>query len=264
MRSCRFFFLIASVSCASGRDPLAATAGEPLAASAEARPAVSVPDAALAPNTASAPASASRPRDEQPKPSAPYDLTATGEPPAGVPAAAYASLFAPSASWKLSGTLKHTYNDGKPVSTSKRFRAQCKTSAVVRLRWGVRATITCDEDLPPAGSTNLIAGEWFATEHGLYHLVEIPAGGPVLDAEALIFPPTPVARKEEKKDPGMEGFFSSLSVTQEKGGWCFLLTTSMGDDGWQGVCIDPKRGIVSGSYGWAGGSSDEVEFKVEK
>lgn len=250
-------------ACASGPDPeVPAASGDAAAASASADGATTA-STALATIAASATAGAAAPIDAQPQPGAPYDLTATGEPPAGVPAAAYASLFDPKASFRIEGTLVHTHNDGKPVRTSSRFRTQCRTSALVRLRWGLHATIACD-DLPQAGSTNLVAGEWFATAHGLYHLSEIPSRGPVLDAESLILPATPVARREEKKDPGMEGFFSSLSVHEEKGAWCYLLSTAMGDEGWQGVCIDAKRGIVSGSYGWAGGSSDEVEFKVGK
>jgi hypothetical protein len=94
-----------------------------------------------------------------------------GEPPAGVPAPACATLFEANRSWKLTGKLDHSRSDEKPKKTSKSFTST--------------------------------------------------------------------------------------------GAWCFELTMSAGDDGWQTVCLDAKRGFVSGKYGWAGGSSDEVTFTAK-
>lgn len=198
------------------------------------------------------------------KPPAPLSLTAqtSGSPPAGVPAPLYASLFEIKKSWKISGEKKHSHTDDKPVSTKSRFSASCQVISVESHTWGVWSTVSC-KGLPEAGSTNLLAGHWFATERGLFHVDDLGSAGPVLDDGALVLSVAPKAEEKEEKDPEMEGFFSKRRVYQEKGAWCFELVFAGGDEGWHGVCVDDRRGFVSGNYGWAGGSSDEVTFTAK-
>lgn len=232
------------------------TARAPASAQPSATAVVAAPSQAP---TASATASAAP--AEKPAPLSLAVQTA-GSPPAGVPAPIYASLFEIKKSWKISGEKKHSHNDGKPVTTKSKINAVCQVVSVENHTWGVWSTVAC-KDLPEAGSTNLLSGQWFATERGLFHLEAIDATGPVLDDGALVLPAIPKAEEKVEKDPEMEGFFSKRRIYQEKGAWCFELTFAGGDDGWQGVCVDEKRGFVSGNYGWAGGSSDEVTFTAK-
>ncbi len=233
---------------------------EPTALSSpEQRPLTDPPGTASASSTV-APASASASAPPLPNKPAPLSLGLTaGAPPAGVPSALYASLFEIKRSWKLSGEKKHSHTEDKPVNTKVKFSATCQVISVESYTWGVWSQVSC-KDLPDAGSTNLLAGHWFATERGLFHLEDIGAGGLVLEHEALVLPTVPKAEQKEEKDAEMEGFFSKRRVYQEKAAWCVEFIFAGGDEGWHGVCIDEKRGFVSGNYGWAGGSSDEVTF----
>lgn len=258
-----------SVACgADGKAPgeIGRTHDPAIEAAVTAEEPASARSAATAPTTTPAPAptvsaAASAPAS---KPPAPLSLTVqtSGSPPAGVPAPLYASLFEVKKSWKISGEKKHSHTDDKPVNTKSKLSASCQVVSVESHTWGVWSTVAC-KDLPEAGSTNLLAGHWFATERGLFHFDALDAAGPVLDDGALVLPATPKAEEKEEKDPEMEGFFSKRRVYQEKGAWCFELVFAGGDEGWHGVCVDEKRGFVSGNYGWAGGSSDEVTFTAK-
>lgn len=240
-----------------------------------------VPSEPRAPSAAEAPSHASSLAVGQPAPtasaatppsaSAPgtpatpsVDLTAKGSSPAGVPAAAYASLFTASKRWAITGTVERTgpWDDGPGKTTRTAFKAACAVASVESFTWGQLAMVEC-EDLPEAGSVPLLAGAWIATSEGLFWLGERPASTAAeLAPGALVLTPQPVAGAEEKKEADT-GFFSRREVTRARGGWCFDAMDAAGDEGWHGVCLDAARGFASGSYGWAGGSSAEVTFDAK-
>jgi hypothetical protein len=189
-------------------------------------------------------------------------LATKGEPPPGLPAAPYAALFEVGRRWKISGTLKHggTSDDGKPVQTSRKFTAACEIAEVERYVWGLRARTAC-KDLPQIAAEDLVLGHWFALPDGLYHLRELPPSGAVeLPPTQRVFPTPIAASLREERDAEMEGALSRWRTFEQRGAWCYEQVTAAGDEAWHEVCISAQAGLVSGSYGWAGGSSDEVEF----
>ena len=262
-------FLLLSLSSACGPqgktpDEIGRSHEHPTAAEEPAPAPPTATSASAAAPTLAATASAAAsdtPAAKQPAPLS-FGPETSGSPPAGVPAPLYAALFELKKTWKISGERKHSHYDGKPVNTKSKVSATCTVASVERRTWGAWSTVSC-KDLPAAGSTNLLEGHWFATDRGLFHLTELGSAGTVLGDDALVLPAIPKAEEATKKDAEMEGFFSKREVHQEKGAWCFNLTFAGGDEGWHGVCIDEKRGFVSGNYGWAGGSSDEVTFTAK-
>jgi hypothetical protein len=190
-------------------------------------------------------------------------LATKGEPPPGVPAAPYAALFEVGRRWKLSGTKKHggTRDDGSPLETSRAFSASCEVAEVERYVWGLRARTAC-RDLPQIAAEDLVLGHWFALPEGLYFRRELGTGGALALAPTdRLFPmPLEAASREEREE---EGFLSTWRTFQEGGAWCYEQVTAAGDEAWHRVCVAEKVGLVSGSYGWAGGSSDEVEFRAK-
>lgn len=239
-------------------DPASASAP---AVTATPEPALSSPaptSTAAATSTATARPSASS-SPEKPATQS-VDLNASGEPPAGVPAAAYAALFDPSASWKLSGTKEHSSEMKKE---KKGFKATCKVARVTRHSFGVRSTIAC-VGLPQAGSINHVEGDWVATPSGLYHLGSDAKGIVELSDERMIVENPPRAAKhvggDEGGDGGPDGSFER-ERTVDKGRTCFSESSALGDEGWSKVCLDTS-GFVSGQFGWAGGASEDVVFNV--
>ncbi len=186
------------------------------------------------------------------------DLSASGEPPAGVPAAPYAALFDTSATWKLSGTKEHA-SEGK--KDKKKFKATCKVARVTRHPFGVRATIECS-GLPQAGSINHVEGDWVATPKGLFHLGTDAKGTVELGEDRLMVYNPPRADKQVEGDEGGDGGPDGSVVrerTIDKGQTCFSESSAIGDEGWSKICLDPS-GFTSGQFGWAGGATEDVVF----
>ncbi len=195
-----------------------------------------------------------------PLPPKSLDLTANGAPPGTVPAPAYAVLFDTKKSWKLSATRERQGGD-QPTKARTKHTIDCKVAEVARYSWGVRARVNC-KDMPAAGSTNLVEGNWFATSGGLYHSSQPLTSTLLLEEATFVLPPSPKPETKEEKDPEMEGFGSKRRVFQEKSAWCLEHMSWGGDEGWHSVCLDANSGFVSGSYGWAGGMTEEVKFTV--
>jgi hypothetical protein len=188
-------------------------------------------------------------------------LGPAGDPPAGVPAALYASLFEETRAWKLSGTIKHSSFDDRPRHSKESFKATCRVASVGRFSWGMMSEITC-KDLPSVSTVDPLTGFWFATAEGLYRATERPgAGGFEVTEQSLIFTASPVASKKEEKEP--DGSFGLLRTVEPRGkGWCMEEASWGGDEGWSGRCLLPGVGFTSGRWGWAGGSTHEAEFQA--
>jgi hypothetical protein len=106
-----------------------------------------------------------------------------------------------------------------------------------------------------------LAGYWLATAAGLFHAREEPVTPPVLDENLLVLQAKPAALSHERTlDVGGERF----TIEAQAGGYCASHMSWSGDESWTKVCIVQGKGFVSGSWGWAGGSTHESEFVATK
>ncbi len=194
----------------------------------------------------------------------PAPTTTTPKPKLAV-SALYAALFELERAWALTGVGKHSHWDDTAaanVTTTTTWSATCKVSEVRTFSWGLASAVQCD-DMPEQGIQNPVSGWWAATAAGLYFL-----GGeaPTATAPALSRPvlePSPTEKDVEEHGADGPDFGSRFTVSREEQAWCSMDISWGGDEGWTKVCIAPGAGFVSGTYGWAGGSSEEHEFSAE-
>lgn len=197
-------------------------------------------------------------------PTARLDASSSGATePAFAPPELYASLFVEGRSWKIKGRRADAHmEENGSVESSGAFIARCVVARVARAAWGVSSVVTC-ADLPDTGSRSLLAGHWYATPRGLFHIDEEPRGVLPPEDATLVLLASPVPKIETTTDRDMPDFGSKLRVFAQGPAWCHDHTDWGGDEAWNAVCIEPKKGFVSGNYGWAGGSSHEVTFTAE-
>lgn len=238
---------------ACGAHPIMPVVATPPATSAAAtEPA---PIAPPAPSAIEAP-----PETSPPLTTAPTRSTAAlGEPPPGVPAALYAGLFEKGRGWRLVGKEKHGSYDTRPRSTQAAFQARCAVKTVQRMTWGVMSEIAC-EGFPSIPSDDPLSGVWIATADGLFHPQEQPKGPFEPGKHDLVIESAPKAVAKESREPKEPQFGSLRKVVRRGAGWCADDSSWGGDEGWRGICLDPKAGITAGRWGWAGGSTHEAEF----
>ncbi|HEU4533088.1 MAG TPA: hypothetical protein VFS00_03185 [Polyangiaceae bacterium] len=243
---------------------VAATVAGCASAPAGPAPATSAAERRSPPSTsASAPAAApvAAPAPSPVVPDGALDLTTPGEPPPAVPAAPYARLFASEQAWQVAGTNKKSYFDGAPRRSSSAIRGTCRVTEVTSFGWGLRGKIAC-EGLS-GGVADPFTGTWFATREGLYRGPLDHAGGSVLRSElrfVIAAAPAPAKKKEALADEPDQGLLRE--VRRKGNGWCVDETSWGADEGWEGVCFEPSVGFTAGTWGWAGGSTDDSKVTV--
>lgn len=186
-----------------------------------------------------------------------------GAPP--VPAAHYAALFQPGATWTYEVKTRSQAPDD-PERTGDGVvagsaRVVCKVEEVHPVVGGLASRIACDDSLGYQDSVTA-EGVWIATARGLWHAAEMPAadGAPSLPEDQMVLSshPTP-----DKQETGSESSGSSRTLSKEGDAWCKVVSLWGGDESWSSVCIGPG-GVVSGESGTAGGSVHEVSFTLVK
>ena len=179
--------------------------------------------------------------------------------PTGV-AALFAPLFENGRVFKLRVTTTVTQLDVEPIPKKVRD-ASCTVAEVASLPWGATSTIHCEGLGDDEDAQIPLFGRWAATSKGLYRLHGGIDGPASLGDDMLILPTSPKPSVVKKADKDMpEGFGSKVEIKKKGDAWCHHGYSYGGDDGWSSICLSPKIGMVSGSFGWAGGSTHENEI----
>jgi hypothetical protein len=171
----------------------------------------------------------------------------------------YAALFEAGRSWTYQVETTHTIPDEPPDVETALVR--CKVAGTGAFDGGTWSQIDCDGDF---GQQQPVAGVWVADARGLYRLDAAPGTAAELDPEYLRMPATPEATSEDIiDDPFGDGPqpIGSRSVSPAGEGWCFALTTEVGDAAWDEQCFGPE-GITNGTVGWSGGSDHETRYEL--
>jgi hypothetical protein len=171
----------------------------------------------------------------------------------------YAALFEPGKSWTYHVETTHSIPDEPP--DVEKVMVRCKVAGTGAFDGGTWSQIDCDGDF---GQQQPVAGVWVADARGLYRLDAAPGTAAELDPAYLRMPAAPEASSEDIiDDPFGDGPqpIGSRSVSQEGDGWCFELTTEVGDAAWDEQCFGPE-GIVKGAVGWSGGSDHETKYEL--
>jgi hypothetical protein len=223
---------------------------------------VDVPPAAPAPPP---PAATPAPPAAKPPPPA-------AEPPPGpiadpsparpkAPSAVYAELFVKGRKWVLTGESIHSSFGQMGPDEKSSWEATCVVDETRELDWALATHLDCSSD---AGDVSQrIGGWWLATVVGLFYVGELPATARALGASELVLPAAPKERLHESAEDPRVGGTSTLAVSHDGQAWCVREADSIGDESWRTICIEPGKGIVSGNWGWAGGSSIEHTFTAK-
>lgn len=187
--------------------------------------------------------------------------------PAPLPAH-YAAMFDKGKTWVYDWSLvtfgAEDEKTGKPTHLTERGKVTCKVAEVTRRGGATVAHITCDQDL---GRKFLVAGDWAATDKGLWRIGEASDADAIRDA--LKEPPTiegqpKVGEKithvdlfDKKHDTIVTGIRESAKIK----GWCAYEDSSNADpDGGRVVtCFAQGIGIQSG-YDDVGGTLNKLEY----
>ena len=179
--------------------------------------------------------------------------------------ALYAPLFERGHEWQLRVDSTNGYWDGdtnQNVTKKAQTMGRCVVAEVVAVGRGVASHIEC-HDIPGVGVQEPLSGWWQATPTALYHprdeprrdAAELSPTEKVLDAA----PRTSSATEPTGTEPD-SGW--KRDVTKSADGYCFEESSWGGDEGWSSVCFAEETGFASGTWGWAGGSTEENVFTV--
>jgi hypothetical protein len=198
-----------------------------------------------------------------PKPAA---HTTTPDNTGGTPLAAatpYAHLFEEGRSWTYQ--VKHTsshWDDQDPkadangnVNEEEETTATCRVDSMTKGAEGAYSTLACDG---LDEGTALASAQWFMDDTGLY----VDRGG---DDKDLVLAAVPAerhdAQHEDDGDPTEETSFDEIKQDGDK--WCWTVAYLQGDESWDTICF-AGGDIVSGDFGWSGGSTEETTYEVAK
>lgn len=196
-----------------------------------------------------------------PDPSASAAAIVSAEPGAhrGTP---YEALFEPGRSWTLAVKRRSSFWDedqNDHVERESQGTGSCRVAEAGPRAAGFASRIECD-GIEGNGVPDSISGWWLATSEGLFRVERDPTGSSAPPSpDAMLFARRPVASKKTTVDPKHPEHGSETVVDEQAGSWCHLHTSWGGDEGWQGICVERAHGLRSASWGWAGGSTHEVE-----
>lgn len=178
--------------------------------------------------------------------------------------APYAALFDPSREWSIALTGRSEQWDsdaGRNVTEELVRAARCWVAEVGHEPWGDWSRIECD-DLTSMAGPDVFSGVWVVTQDGLWREEAVPRDARALDAKARLLALPLVPSDTTSTDPAEPRYNTQIAVTESAGVWCHTIAVTSADASWRDVCIERGRGFVSGSWGWAGGSSHEVEATI--
>lgn len=178
--------------------------------------------------------------------------------------APYAALFEPAREWPITliGRSEQWDSDVNRSESEELTRsARCWVDEVGHEAWGDWSRIACD-DLPSMAGQDVFSGVWILTQEGLWREDAVPADAHALERSTRLLALPLVPSDTTSTDPTEPRFGTQVVVSEYAGVWCHAINVTSGDESWRSVCIERERGFVSGSWGWAGGSSHEVEATV--
>lgn len=178
--------------------------------------------------------------------------------------APYAALFEPSREWPIALTGRSEQWDsdaGRNVTEELARPARCWVAEVGHEPWGDWSRIDCDGLASMAGP-DVFSGVWVVTQDGLWREDAVPGNARTLEASTRLLTLPLVPSDTTSTDPSEPRYSTQITVSESAGIWCHTINVTSADESWRDVCIERGRGFVSGSWGWAGGSSHEAEATV--
>lgn len=188
--------------------------------------------------------------------------------PATVATTIYAALFQTNRTWTFRESYAGSYwSDGKEERSTGESDVTCRVLAVKETAGQTHSAITCDDEAGTAGAFPL-RGYWVATSAGLFQIdrdeLAYDTHAELTDADLgkdPVMPRSPAPRRKREVDGD---FHATTSVRKSGGAWCWRTEGLVGDAYWRSLCFASGDGVVSGTYGFAGGSVHDLSFVLQR
>ena len=159
--------------------------------------------------------------------------------------------------YKTTERVEHFNGDETEETSTEKPEVTCLVDAIGHLpnaqSW---SRLSCDNDR--------LSAVIIASPQGVWITDTIPTMDSVkgITGKAPLLSLPPKRSKTVKNNADQVEEISGKIVTEENNAWCVRNFQAQGDESWETLCFAEDLGLISRSYGFAGGSTIETTFRL--